>query len=133
MTNCPAQTESELALARAQSPGFCVNRLIWDDQPRKLARTVKSPAPCVSWRKVGGLHHWRLGRLGGSFYIARKPVPSGLDSPHAVMVTRFSPLPAKPASEPRKRLSVGAETALWCVDGAFALAAGFLTVTLLFG
>lgn len=32
----------------------------------------------VSWRKVGGLYHWRIGRIGGSFYIksvksTRKP------------------------------------------------------------
>jgi hypothetical protein len=26
----------------------------------------------LSYRKVGGLHHWRIGRLGGSFYIARR-------------------------------------------------------------
>lgn len=25
-----------------------------------------------NYRKVGGLHHWRIGRLGGSFYIARR-------------------------------------------------------------
>lgn len=24
-----------------------------------------------SWRKVGGLRHWRIGRFGGSFYIAK--------------------------------------------------------------
>ena len=23
-------------------------------------------------RQVGGLHHWRIGRIGGSFYIRRK-------------------------------------------------------------
>jgi hypothetical protein len=22
-------------------------------------------------RRIGGLYHWRIGRLGGSFYIAR--------------------------------------------------------------
>lgn len=26
----------------------------------------------VRFRKVGGLVHWRFGRLGGSFYVARK-------------------------------------------------------------
>ncbi len=26
----------------------------------------------LSWRKVGGLYHWRVGRLGGSFYIAKR-------------------------------------------------------------
>lgn len=25
-----------------------------------------------SYRKVGGLHHWRVGRVGGSLYIARR-------------------------------------------------------------
>jgi len=24
------------------------------------------------FRKVGGLYHWRIGRLGGSFYLARR-------------------------------------------------------------
>lgn len=23
----------------------------------------------ISYKKVGGLHHWKLGRLGGSFYL----------------------------------------------------------------
>lgn len=26
----------------------------------------------LKFRKVGGLYHWRIGRLGGSFYVARK-------------------------------------------------------------
>lgn len=26
----------------------------------------------MTYRKVGGLHHWRVGRLGGSFYIAKR-------------------------------------------------------------
>lgn len=25
----------------------------------------------MTYRKVGGLHHWRIGRLGGSFYLKR--------------------------------------------------------------
>lgn len=25
-----------------------------------------------SYRKVGGLHHWKLGRFGGSFYMTRE-------------------------------------------------------------
>lgn len=29
----------------------------------------------ISFKKVGGLYHFRIGRFGGSFYIAkRKPV-----------------------------------------------------------
>lgn len=24
-------------------------------------------------KRVGGIHFWRLGRLGGSFYLAKKP------------------------------------------------------------
>lgn len=27
--------------------------------------------PFASFRRVGGLYHWRIGRLGGSFYLAR--------------------------------------------------------------
>lgn len=27
-------------------------------------------APFMSYRKVGGLRFWRIGRLGGSFYLA---------------------------------------------------------------
>jgi hypothetical protein len=26
----------------------------------------------MTYHKVGGLHHWRIGRFGGSFYVARK-------------------------------------------------------------
>lgn len=25
----------------------------------------------ISFRKVGGLYHWKIGRFGGSFYMAR--------------------------------------------------------------
>jgi len=27
--------------------------------------------PRVEWRKVGGLRFWRIGRLGGSFYVCK--------------------------------------------------------------
>lgn len=33
----------------------------------------------MTYRKVGGLHHWRVGRLGGSFYIAKR-APTTWDS-----------------------------------------------------
>lgn len=26
----------------------------------------------MTLRKVGGLWHWRIGRIGGSFYVARR-------------------------------------------------------------
>ncbi len=26
----------------------------------------------MTYRKQGGLHFWRIGRLGGSFYLARR-------------------------------------------------------------
>ena len=26
----------------------------------------------TEFKKVGGIHFWRLGRIGGSFYIAKK-------------------------------------------------------------
>ena len=26
----------------------------------------------VQSRRVGGLHHWRIGRIGGSFYVAKR-------------------------------------------------------------
>jgi hypothetical protein len=29
------------------------------------------PHRVLGYRKVGGLHFWRIGRLGGSVYIAR--------------------------------------------------------------
>jgi hypothetical protein len=115
-------------------PGYvdhvCSNRLIWGDEPR--GRVRKSPPARFSFRKVGGLYHWRVGRLGGSFYVAKSRVPDALDSPAAHMVTRFSPLPVKPASEPRSPLSVNAELAIWCANGLVAMSAGFLTVALLF-
>lgn len=28
-------------------------------------------ASAITLRKIGGLYHWRIGRLGGSFYIAK--------------------------------------------------------------
>ena len=28
----------------------------------------------LTYKKIGGLHHWRIGRVGGSFYFA-KPQP----------------------------------------------------------
>jgi hypothetical protein len=28
--------------------------------------------PRVEWRKVGGLRFWRIGRLGGSFYLTAR-------------------------------------------------------------
>lgn len=31
----------------------------------------------MSIKKVGGLHHWRIGRLGGSFYLAKRAEPKG--------------------------------------------------------
>jgi len=37
----------------------------------------------MTYKKVGGMHHWRLGRLGGSFYIAKtakKPVKNRPDA-----------------------------------------------------
>jgi len=37
--------------------------------------------PFRSYKKVGGLHHFRIGRIGGSFYLSRKPVDSS--NPHA--------------------------------------------------
>jgi len=26
-------------------------------------------------KKIGGLRFWRIGRIGGSFYVARRPFP----------------------------------------------------------
>jgi hypothetical protein len=37
--------------------------LPWDQPKRE---------PFLHWHKVGGLRHWRVGRFGGSFYVARK-------------------------------------------------------------
>lgn len=31
---------------------------------------ITTRQPFFSYRKVGGLHFWRIGRLGGSVYIA---------------------------------------------------------------
>ena len=36
-----------------------------------MAYVLKAARSLVSLRKVGGLHHWRVGKLGGSFYIAK--------------------------------------------------------------
>ena len=35
-----------------------------------LAMPSHGALPRLSYRKVGGLHFWRIGRLGGSFYLA---------------------------------------------------------------
>ena len=32
-----------------------------------------------SYRKVGGLRFWRIGRLGGMFYVTKKPAPVHTD------------------------------------------------------
>ena len=41
----------------------------------------------MKFQKVGGLYHWRVGRVGGSFYLAkRKPVTE--------KVTWFDPIDA---------------------------------------
>lgn len=34
-------------------------------------RRLTAPKPWFSLRKVGGIWHWRIGRLGGSFYIGK--------------------------------------------------------------
>lgn len=32
-----------------------------------------------SYRKVGGLHFWRIGRFGGMFYLSKRPDPVWMD------------------------------------------------------
>ena len=32
-----------------------------------------------AYRKVGGLHFWRIGRIGGMFYLAKKADPVWMD------------------------------------------------------
>jgi hypothetical protein len=32
---------------------------------------AKFSFPPVTVRKVGGLYHWRIGRIGGSIYVAK--------------------------------------------------------------
>ncbi len=42
-------------------------------------------------KKIGGLWHWRIGRIGGSFYISKKKVkraPSYL--PHDFMLAMYA-------------------------------------------
>lgn len=34
--------------------------------------TIAKRRPPVSFRKVGGLYHWRIGSFGGSFYRSRR-------------------------------------------------------------
>ena len=41
----------------------------------------------MTYRKVGGLHHWRVGRLGGSFYIAKRRAPTTWDSANDRFIT----------------------------------------------
>ena len=31
----------------------------------------------IKLRKVGGIRFWRVGRIGGSFYVARRRAPKG--------------------------------------------------------
>jgi len=38
-----------------------MDRISWDDL-----------LSLIHYKKVGGMHHWRLGRFGGSVYIKRK-------------------------------------------------------------
>jgi hypothetical protein len=44
--------------------------LIPDVMPGGTKYAIKR-APFIRLRKVGGLVHWRIGRVGGSFYIAK--------------------------------------------------------------
>jgi hypothetical protein len=30
------------------------------------------PIPRTTWRKVGGMWFWRIGPIGGTFYLTRK-------------------------------------------------------------
>lgn len=39
-----------------------------------VAEPTKPPRPPI-FRRVGGLIHWRIGRLGGSFYWAKSKQP----------------------------------------------------------
>lgn len=34
----------------------------------------------MTYKKVGGLHHWKIGRFGGSFYVAKAPEKSKLNA-----------------------------------------------------
>lgn len=37
----------------------------------KAWERVNRPKPFASLRRIGGLIHWRIGRLGGSFYWSK--------------------------------------------------------------
>jgi hypothetical protein len=47
----------------------------------------------INYKKVGGMHHWRVGRLGGSVYI-KKAAPKveqlRVDFDRAVLVERMN-------------------------------------------
>lgn len=45
------------------------------------ALTTIDLSTIVSHKKVGAMHHWRIGRLGGSLYIKRKPAPVQVHKP----------------------------------------------------
>ena len=37
-----------------------------------ITHTTAVVRAAIAFRKVGGLYHWRIGRLGGSVYLARR-------------------------------------------------------------
>lgn len=46
------------------------NYATWEE---KLAASFALPSmPALSIRKVGGLWHWKCGRIGGSLYLAKR-------------------------------------------------------------
>ena len=48
-----------------------------------IAFIVGILAGLIAWatdhKRVGGIHFWRLGRFGGSFYVAKKTLQSSGD------------------------------------------------------
>lgn len=51
----------------------------------------------VDYKKVGGLHHWRIGRVGGSLYVKKARV--------AKIVTRYKREPVETVAAPVLQLT----------------------------
>lgn len=58
---------SIIALIHGQSG---LAQVLWIASAALIALDIA--ASCITFQRIGGLYHWRMGRIGGSVYIARK-------------------------------------------------------------
>lgn len=62
----------------------------------------------VDFKKVGGLYHWRIGRLGGSVYLKKAKRVTKIVTPYKREIVRAEPvaMPATIISQDRINLAM---------------------------